>query len=836
MKNINWKRITPHLIAIGVFLIVALFYCKPALQGKVLQQGDVIHWKGMAENSMKYNNTHGSYPLWTNSMFSGMPAYQIAMDPKNPFNIVYLHKAFSLFLGKPFMFFFLLCIGFYFLSQVYGVDYRIGIGGALAYAYASFSSILIVAGHETQVQAMAYMPALLGAILLVYKKHYLIGATLTALFTGLLVAMNHLQVTYYFLIVAGFMTIYYLIEWIRAKDYTHIIKSLAILAVTAVVGIASNLVIIATTFDYSKATMRNGVLNLDSSKTDKTSATGLPIDYAFQWSFEKPEVFSILIPNVYGGVSGANELGKSSHLANIAKQQGASEDDAANFAKQTGGQLGGLYWGSQPFTSGPVYFGAIICFLFLFGMIYLKRTDKWWMLVACILAIMMSWGRNFPAFNDFLFYHLPLYNKFRVPTYTLTICELLFPLLSVITLHQVFFIETDKIYLFKKLKLSGLVMLGIFLILLMMYSSFDYKGSEADQIQNAINQQTDKNQSAGIQSAYTALKADRQSLFGADIIRSFIFISLAFASLWLYIKNKIKTSYALIAILLLSSIDVLAEGRRYLNDDSFQSKDDQDEQNFTPSAQSQQILQDSGYYRVFNIDAQGGPFNDALTSYFHNSVGGYHPAKLAIYQDLITYQLSNKLNINVLNMLNAKYVITKGAQNTEEVQQNPGALGAAWFVKHVQFVKDDAAAMKALDKNNPADTAIVEQDEKSKINSTPVYDSTAKIRLIKNDNDIITYTSRSNTNRFAVFSEIYYDRGWKAYIDNKETPIVRTDYVLRGLSVPAGNHTILFEFRPASFYSSKTIETIASAIVWLLILVTIFVSFKKKPLQKIDNK
>ncbi len=825
MNTINWKKLIPHLIAVGVFLIVALVYCKPALQGKVLQQGDVIHWKGMAENSMKYNDVHGHYPLWTNGMFSGMPAYQIAMDPKNPFNLIYLHLIFSLFLGKPFMFFFLLCMGFYFLSQVYGVDYRLGILGALTYAYASFSSILVVAGHETQVQAMAYMPALLGAILLVYKKKYLIGATLCAVFTSLLVAMNHLQVTYYFLIVAGFMTIYYLIEWIRAKDFTHIIKSFTILAITGVVGIASNLVIIATTFDYSKATMRNGVLNLDSTKKDNAAATGLPIDYAFQWSFEKPEVFSILTPNVYGGVSGVNELGKNSHLAKVAILQGASEDDAANFAKQTGSQLGGLYWGSQPFTSGPVYFGAIICFLFLFGMIYLKRTDKWWMLIACVLAIMMSWGKNFPAFNDFLFNHLPLYNKFRVPTYTLVIPQLLFSLLSVIALQQVFFIETDKTYLLKKLKLSGLVMLGVFLILLMMYSSFDYKGAQGSQIENAINQQTDKNQAASFQSAYNALKEDRQSLFGSDIIRSFIFIALAFASLWLYIKNKIKAQYAIIAVLLLSSIDVLAEGKRYLNDDSFQSKDDQDEQNFTPSAQSQQILQDTGYYRVLNLSAD--VFNDALTSYFHNSVGGYHPAKLAIYQDLITYQLSNKLNINVLNMLNAKYVITKGAQGAEEVQQNPTALGACWFIKHVEFVNDDAAAMKALDKNNPADTAIVEQDKKSKINTTPLFDSTAKIQLVKNDNDEIIYKSKSNTNGFAVFSEIYYDRGWKAYIDDKETPIIRTDYVLRGLSVPAGNHSIRFEFKPSSFYKSKPIETIASAIVWLLIIFTAILYLRK---------
>src|SRR5215831_10527644 len=236
MKKINWSRITPHLIAIAVFLIVAIVYCKPALQGKVLQQGDVIHWRGMAQNSFKYKETHGHFPLWSNSMFSGMPAYQISIDPQNPFNLIYLHKVFSLFLGKPFVFFFLLCMGFYFLSQVYGVDFRLGILGALAYAYASFSSILIVAGHETQVQAMAYMPALLGAVLLVYKKRYWTGAALTALFTSLFVAMNHLQVTYYFLIIAAFMTIYYLIDWIRAKDYKHIIKAFAIIAITGIIG------------------------------------------------------------------------------------------------------------------------------------------------------------------------------------------------------------------------------------------------------------------------------------------------------------------------------------------------------------------------------------------------------------------------------------------------------------------------------------------------------------------------------------------------------------------------------------------------------------------------
>lgn len=825
--KINWSKITPHLIAIGIFLVVALIYCKPALQGKVLQQSDVIHWKGMAQNSFKYKETHGHVPLWTNGLFSGMPAYQIAMEPQNPFNLIYLHKVFSLFLGKPFVFFFLLCLGFYFLSQVYGVDFRLGVLGALAYAYASFSSILIVAGHETQVMAMAYMPAVLAAILLVYKKRYWIGAALTALFTGLLIAVNHLQVTYYFLIVATFMTLFYAIEWIRAKDYKHLIKALAIVAVTGVTGVASNLVILATTYDFSKATMRNGVLNLDSTKTNAEKTTGLPIDYAFDWSFQKPEVFSVLVPNVYGGITGGTELGKNSHLAKLAVQNGIPDDQAAQFASQFS-----AYWGDQPFTSGPVYFGAAICFLFLFGMIYLKRKDKWWIFAASVLAIMMSWGRFFPVFNDFLFNHLPLYNKFRVPTYTLIIPQLLFPLLSVLALHQLFFNETDKAYAWKKLKISGYAIGGIFLIVLLLYSSFTYQSPKDDQLISGLTQMTGGNKDAA-NSFYNALKQDRQSLFGNDILRSFIFIALAFACLWVYIKNKLKTSYAVIALLVLSSIDILAQGRRYLNDDNFQTVEDQQSQVFSPSATNQQILQDTGYYRVFNLVAPGGPFNDALTSYFHNSVGGYNPAKLAIYQDLITYQLSNKININVLNMLNTKYVINRDQQNAEVVQVNPGNLGACWFVKQIAFVKDDAAAMRALDNNNPADNAIVETDEKNKIAYMPVFDSSAKIQLIKNDNDVITYSSESRSNQFAVFSEIYYDRGWKAYIDNKEVPIIRTDYVLRGLAIPAGNHSIRFEFKPASFYNSEKIAIIASAIVWLLLGFTAFLIIRRKSKQTI---
>jgi len=672
---------------------------------------------------------------------------------------------------------------------------------------------------------MAYMAALLGAIILVYRKRYWPGAALTALFTGLLIAVNHLQITYYFLIIAGFMTVYYIIQWVRAKQYRHLIKSLVIVAVTGLLGVASNLVILATTYDYSKATMRNGVLELDSAQKNSQASGGLPIEYAFRWSFQKSEVLSILVPNIYGGVSGGNELTRDSHLATMAVQNGVPEDQATQFAAAFP-----AYWGEQPFTSGPVYLGAIVCFLFLFGMIYLKRKDKWWILAVSILAVMMSWGRFFPAFNDFLFYHLPLYNKFRVPTYTLAIPQFLFPLLAVMTLQQLLFLETDKSFALKKLKTSGYVMLGVFAIVAMLYTSFTYTASSDDTVISQLTQMTGGNKDAA-NSFYNALKEDRQSLFGKDILRSLLFAAAAFAFLWLYLKNKLRSSYALIALVVLSSIDVLAEGRRYLNDDHFQAKEDEESQNFSPSAVDQQILQDTGYYRVLNLSTSD-PFSDAMTSYFHNSIGGYHPAKLAIYEDLLNYQVRNKLNINVLNMLNAKYVITSGQKGEPAVQQNPEALGPCWFVKHITYVKDDGAAMKALDNNHPADTAIIEESEKSKIPFAPAADSAAKITLVKNDNDVIDYSTASNSNQFAVFSEIYYDRGWKAYIDNKEAPIVRADYALRGLAIPAGNHHIRFEFKPDSFYGSEKIAIAASAAVWLLLAGSAFVVVRKKKMKQ----
>ncbi len=821
MKQFQWKSLLPHAIAVGIFLIIAVIFCKPALEGKVLSQTDVMHWKGMAQDLFNYKEKHGHYPLWNNNLFGGMPAYQIAMEAANPITPVYIHQLFMLFMGKPIGYFFLLCIGFYFLSQVIGTKSWIGILGSIAYAYATYDPVILSAGHDTKMQAMGYMPALLGALWLIYKKEYWWGAALTALFGYLLIAMNHLQVTYYFLIMAGFMTIGFMVQWIKQKDYKHLGISLALALSMGLLSVGPNIVSLATTRDYANATMRGNAPALDS--TGKvTVRKGLATDYAFYYgSYGMAETYTFLVPGIYGGSSGG-ELGIHSNFAKRAIEKGIPEDQAASFA----GAMS-TYWGPQPMTSGPVYFGAIICFLFILGMVYLTTWHRWWILAVCVLAVVMSWGSNFLSFNTFLFNNLPLYNKFRAPSIILILPQVLFPLLGIMALQQFLFEEKNKAVAMAALKKSVYITGAFLLGAVLLYFSFDYVGKD-DSLKSYLTQLLGGNQEEA-NGFYNALKDDRRSLFGSDLLRSIGFIVAAVALLWLVVQQKIKTTYALIGILVLSSADLFTVGKRYLNERNFQEAEVVNEAQFAPTAIDRQILSDTTKPRVLNLTVD--PYTDAMTAYHHRSVGGYHPAKLSSYNDLITFQLAKQpMNMAVLNMLNTRYVIVPDQQQNGQpsLQINPAALGHAWFVKGIQYEKDAGAAMKAMNRFSPADTAIVEEQYKKDIPFTPAYDSSATISQVINDNDIVRYRSNSTSNQFAVFSEIFYDRGWKATIDGKEVPIVKVNYVLRGLAIPAGNHEIVFEFKPASYYNSAKIAVISSAPIWLLLILAVFFSLRKK--------
>lgn len=823
MKNFDWKRILPHVFAIGIFLIVALIYCKPALQGKVLQQSDIIQWKGMVKNLSDYKEVHGKNPLWTNGMFSGMPGFLISGHANN-YIPYYFAEALSLFLGKPFQFFFLACVCFYFLSQVLRVNSWIGVIGSLVFAYATYNVVIVAVGHETKMLSIALLPGFIAALILIYEQKYWWGAALTALFTGALVSQNHYQIAYYGMLTALFMTIGYIVHWVKAKAFKHLILACSIALVSGLAGVFSNAVVILPNYEYTQETIRGGSALADDKST--VGKDGLTKSYAFSYSMNISEPFVLLVPRMFGGSSNHMEVPEESSKA-VEALQGMNQQ----VAQQLQGSIS-FYWGEAN-TSGTPYAGAIICFLAILGFVVLDNKHKWWILATIIATVMMSWGGFFPAFNTFLFNYLPMYNKFRAPGMIIVVPTLLLGMMAIMALQKILFEVESREELYKKLKKGFMITGGVFVLLLLIYFSLDYKG-EGDtamlqQIQQIPDAQTKAAFDTGARALINGLVEDRQHLFMMDILRSLFFIAAAAGALWLYHRKVLKPGVVLVAIGLLSFIDVMAIDTKYLNSDNYKDVEESD-QTFLPTAADLAILKDTSFYRVFNIVGDNIPlaFNHgALTSYFHKSIGGYHPAKLSIYQDLIEKQLYRfPKSMPVINMLNTKYIIY-GDPQKPEVQLNPDALGPVWFVKGISFVKTPQEEMAALDNLNTRDSAVANQAFSNVLKATPSADTSGSIRLVKNDNDIVTYTSRSNSERLAVFSEVYYDKGWNAYLDGKQVPYAKVNYVLRGMMVPAGDHTIQFRFEPKSHALGWTITTICSVLMILLLLAAIYLDLRK---------
>ncbi len=816
--NVWFKKLLPHFVAVIIFLGISVIYCRPALEGKVLSQHDITQWKGAMQQSFEYKETYGKFPLWTNSMFSGMPTFQIGGSGNNHI-ISYAHKILTLGIPNPILFFFLASICFYFLCVVLRIRSVVSILGSLAFAYATYNPVIISVGHETKMLTMAYMPALLGAILLIFEKKYWTGASLTALFTGLLISMNHPQIAYYFFIAVSIMSVFFVIRWFKQKEFKHIFLAAAFTIAAGLTGVLTNAVSILSTYEYQKETIRGGSSVLtDTTQHANKSLTGLDKDYAFSYSMQIPEPFVMMVPRMYGGSSGNEEVSQEDSKAIAA---------LSALPKELQQQLPmTYYWGGIGNTSGPPYVGAIICFLAILAMFVLDGKHKWWALSAIILSIMISWGSYFSSFNTILFDHLPFYNKFRAPSMILIIPQLLLPFLAVLGLNTI--IEAaDKKSLWEKFRKGLFATAGIFAILLLIYFTSTFLGEVDDNILRQVRETGQPQLSEAVNSFYDGLKEDRKGLMMGDILRSFGFILVAVIALLLFIKSKLNAMAVTILIAVFAFIDVISIDSKYLNSDHYQDKEENDGV-FQRSKMDDEILADASYYRVFNIG--GNPFNDAVTSYHYNSIGGYHAVKLRIYQDLIERQLSKQQpNFPVLNMLNTKYLIQKDPRTgvTQHYQKNEGALGPAWFVKHIHFVKNADDEMKALDNFNPSDTAFVQESFKASIPDLPTYDSAATIVLDKNDNDLITYSSSSNNNQFAVFSEVYYASGWKAFIDKKEAPIVKTNYALRGLPVPAGQHVIEFRFEPAGYLQGRKITTIAGFVLIALLVFTLFIEWRR---------
>jgi Bacterial membrane protein YfhO len=835
------KKALPHIIAVFLFLIVAVVYCRPALEGKVVFQSDMLQWKGMAQQSFDYKEKHGHFPLWSESAFGGMPAYTIALEGPSKFSYGYLSYILTLGLPQPAGYFYLACICFYIMMLVLRINPWLGILASLAYAYSTYDPIIIATGHITKMQALAYAPGTVAGLYLLFRREYLWGTALFTLFLAFQLSTQHLQIVYYTLLSLGLLTIFFLVDsWRHRKEqaFGGALIGVGLAAVAGLIALGTNALGTLTVQEYSKETMRGGRTELTSATSKMESKGGLSKDYAFQWSYGIGETLTLAVPAIYGGGSGGKEIGENSKFADRLTQEfSVPEETGLQYAN------GSAYWGAQPFTSGPVYLGAVICLLFIFGLIFCEGWQKWWLLSVVIVGILLSWGKNFSSLNYLLFDHLPFYNKFRAPAMSLVMPQLAFPILAALGLNALVFGGQPGEQQWKKFKLTAYIAGGLLILLTAFYFMAGYQGSRDGELKDRFvqgkMQQLAQGRQAGPdvqqQAAATgnallrALEADRQTLYGADLIRTILLMAIAAALLGFYIKGKIKQTILLAGLILISSYDLLAVDTRYLNQESYTDATDF-ESNLAATAADQQIKNDPDQnFRVFDQSAPS-PFEDARNSYHHNSLGGYSPAKLGLYQDLIENQLA-KNNMQVYDMLNTKYIIQRDPSGGQpQARINPGAFGPCWLVKNIHFVKDGNEEMKALDSVNVRDTAIIQQRFAPFVRSMPQPDTAASIHVVENLNDKINYTFSARSNQFAVFSEIYYDKGWDAYIDGKRADYCRVDYVLRGMAIPAGSHTIEFRFEPRSYSMGSTLSVWSSVIVYLLLITAVIVSLRKRKL------
>ncbi len=829
MKNPLLKKILPHLVAVVVFMVVSVLFCKPILDGNVLNQHDTVGWKGMAQNSFEYKEKNGQFPSWNPNLFSGMPNYQVAMDGKTvlPDTI----KIFTLGIPKPINFFFLACICFYILCLSLRVKPIVGMLGGLAFAFSTYNPVIIAAGHDTQMLATALMPLLVAGIINIYEKRYWLGFALTTFSAYQQIGVNHLQVTYYTFLIILFITIAYLVKWIKEKEWKHIGIAGAIAIISGLIGIAGNALVLKTTSEYSKFTMRGGKdISIDGDSVKAIKTKGLDTGYAFQYSLGKAETVTFIMPNAFGGFS-RKMTGEGSNVIKKLVNKGVPETNAEQVAQSMPG-----YWG-ELYTSGPAYLGVIICLLGLIGFVFVKTPLKWALLSATVLGIMMSWGKYFPGFNTFLFEHLPLYNKFRSPPFAQVIPQLAVGISAALALQQILFGSKLQKADFKKILYT---VGGLFALLGIMYVVMDYSAPVDGQIAQSIAEQS-KSDDLG-RSVIAGLKADRQAMFGGQLLRAVGLSLLALGILFTYYKNKISGAVAAIILLIVSTLDITLVSNGYFSNEKepylsetedkklFIPAGDYASANFGKSPIDDQLLKDKDpNFRVFNMvgTSTGGPFAESRTSYYHKSVGGYHPAKLRTYQDIIEKYLSGRPNPGVLNMLNTKYIIVQDPQSGQPgLIPNPDAFGPCWLVKNVKIAETRVEAIQALGNTNLKDTAVVDKSFSKNV-VQPQWDSASSIKMTKFDNDAIEYEANCNGPQFAVFSEVYYPVGWNAYIDGKKTDYCNANYILRGLSVPAGKHIIKFVFEPVSVKKGKSIMFIASILIALSFLGGLFMAWRK---------
>ncbi len=796
MQKFNFKQILPHVVAVVLFLIISYAYFYPQLQGKVLLQSDMRNFYGMSKEILDYKAATGEQALWTNSMFGGMPAYLISVEFNHNLFINVL-RVFMAICDRPANFVFVSLLGFYIALLIFKVKPWLAIAGSVAFAFSTYFFIIIDAGHSSKASALAYMAPIVAGVYMAYNRKILLGSLLMGFFLAVQLFINHLQITYYTFLIILVFGIFQFISSFKEKQLLRFLKATGALAFAAGLAVGSNASSIMLTYEWGKDSMRGESELTITEKNNKT--TGLDKDYATSWSYGKAETMTLLIPNFFGG-SSSGELSTSSETYNLLKQSYGEN------AKQVIKHLP-IYWGDQPFTSGPVYVGAILMFLFVLGLFIVKGQLKWWLLTITILSIFLAWGRNFMWFSDIFFDYFPGYNKFRTVSMILVIAEFAIPLLAILGLKKIMDKEITKEQLMKPFKYSLIIVGSVTLLFALLPGLFfDFSSPNDKELQ-----------SSGI---LPALMQDRESLLRTDAFRSLVFILLTAGLIYAFIIDKLKSGYFYIILTLLIMIDLWPITKRYMSSDAFVTKLEA-KSPFKPTQADLDILQDKDPdFRVINLAAN--TFNDASTSYFHKSIGGYHGAKMKRYQELIEYHIS-KNNREVWNMLNTKYFIIPVKDQAPKAVQNPDALGNAWFVKSYRMVANADEEIKALEKFSAKNEAIVDKRFADKINGLQInYDSTASIKLISYKPNALIYDTKATTDQLAVFSEIYYAKGWNTFIDGTPAQHFRADYVLRSMRVPAGNHKIEFKFQPKSYDTGNKISLASSALL-LLLLVGVFV-------------
>ncbi len=806
--HFDYKKFLPHLVVFVLFIVAALVYFNPVLQGKKILQSDIVQYTGMAKQQNDFRKATGEETYWTDAAFGGMPTYQLGA--KYPNNYIKQLDLAIRFLPRPADYLFLYFIGMYILFLVLKVDYRLAFLGALAFGFSTYLIIILGVGHNAKAHAIAYMPFVLSGIFLTFKGKYLWGFLLLTVSMALELVANHFQMTYYLMLLVVVIGIVYLIDAFKKKLLSHYFKAVGIMAVGVLIAVGLNATNILATKEYADTSTRGKTeLTINANGTPKDNKTGLDFDYITEYSYGKLESFNLFIPRFMGG-SSTEALPKDSKTFESLIRMGASSQEANQVLSQIP-----MYWGDQSFVGAPAYIGAIVIFLAVLALFLIRGRLKWWAVSAFVLMLLLSWGKNFSGLTEFFINYVPMYNKFRAVSSIQVIIELVLPILGVVGLHQ-FFNKFEREEERKKALLYSMGIVGGLTLIFILFKSslFDFASPYDSYFRDEMGLPF-----------LEAIREDRMSLFTSDAIRSLIFVILTAVVLWFFIKEKLKKGIAIAALSVLILVDLVGVDRRYVNEDDFvQAK--LVEEPFQKNGADLQILEDDGHYRVY--DATTNAFNSARASFYHNALGGYHAAKPGRMQDLYEFYISQG-NIGILNMMNVRYIITQAKNGGAVAQRNPYANGDAWFVENVLPAENANEEIQLLDSLDTKRTAIINKEFLSKIPNQKIErDSTATIELFSYKPNHLVYEAATDTPQLAVFSEVYYPKGWNAYLNGKPAEYFRADYVLRAMVIPPGNNKIEFKFEPKVIQTGSVISLGSSIIFLLVFLSGIYFTFGKK--------